>query len=280
MSRINEALKKAAQERSSEVVAFAPTTEVQPEGFEQVTLLKPAPPVNARLVTLREEQSVSTEKFRVLSTRLMHLQTQRPLKTVLITSCVPGEGKSFVAANLAVTLARGQNQKVLLLVGDLRQPGLSSIFGFQKLPGLAEYLQEGADLTGLLCRLEGMPLWFLPAGNSPQPPTDLLQSDRLAELIARIAGSFDWVLVDSPPMVPWADANIWARLTDGILLVVRKNKTPKALLAKALESLNDPSILGVVFNQDRERACAYDSYHEKYAMQQKNGKGGNGLGKY
>lgn len=276
MSRINEALKKAAQERSSEVAAFAPTTGVQPEGFEQAALLKPAPPVNARLVTLREVQSVSTEKFRVLSTRLMHLQTQRPLKTVLITSCVPGEGKSFVAANLAVTLARGQNQKVLLLGGDLRQPGLSSIFGFQKLPGLAEYLQEGADLTGLLCRLEGMPLWFLPAGNSPQLPTDLLQSDRLAELIARIAGSFDWVLVDSPPMVPWADANIWARLTDGILLVVRKNKTPKALLAKALESLDNPSILGVVFNLDRERACAYDSYHEKYAVQQKNGKGGNG----
>lgn len=280
MSRINEALKKAAEERPSQLAAFAPPRETQSEGFEQVTVLKPEPPVNARLVTLTKVQSVSAEKFRVLSTRLRHLQSQRPLKAVLITSCVPGEGKSFVAANLAVALARGQNQKVLLLGGDLRQPGLGSIFGFQKLPGLAEYLQGGADLTGLLCRLERMPLWFLPAGNSAQSPTDLLQSDRLAELIARLAGSFDWVLVDSPPMVPWADANIWARLTDGILLVVRENKAPKTLLAEALESLDNPSILGVVFNQESERACAYDSYHEKYAVHQKNGKGGNGLGKY
>jgi protein-tyrosine kinase len=280
MSRINEALKRAAEERPSQLAAFAPTTGVQSGEFERVTLLKPAPSVNARLVTLTNVQSVSAEKFRVLSTRLRHLQIQRPLKTVLITSCVPGEGKSFVAANLAVTLARGQNQKVLLLCGDLRQPGLSSIFGFQKLPGLAEYLQEGTDLTGLLCRLERIPLWFLPAGNSPQPPTDLLQSDRLAELIARIAGNFDWILVDSPPMVPWADANIWARLADGILLVVRKDITPKTLLAKALENLDKPSILGVVFNQDRERACAYDSYYKKYAVQQENGKGRNGSEKY
>lgn len=252
-------------------------TTLPADGIAQVTVLKPKPAVDARLVALTSRQGLPAEKFRILGTRLVKFRTQRSLKNLLITSCVPEEGKSFVAANLAVTLAGGQNQRVLLLGGDLRHPGLNSIFGFGKLTGLAEYLQGQADLCQALYRVERMPLWFLPPGNSTQQPADLLQSDRLAPLMALLAESFDWVLVDSPPMVPWVDASSWARFTDGILLVVREEKTPKSLLAQAIESLDGSSILGVVFNQDRRNMTGCDQYYQTYGGPQTDGQGDNGF---
>jgi capsular exopolysaccharide synthesis family protein len=184
------------------------------------------PPVS-RLVFLTEPDRLPAEKFRFLSVRLRHLRQNRPLKKILITSTIPEEGKSLVSANLAGMLAR-RKQKVLLIEGDLRRPGLTQQFGLGKIAGLGEWLQNGLQTCSNVYYLCGANFWLMPAGHTPANPLELMQSGKLPQLMRQLDPSFDWIIVDSPPLLPLADTSIWARLTDGILLVAREGKTEKA----------------------------------------------------
>src|SRR5207302_2783761 len=157
------------------------------------------------------------EKFRFLGVRLRQLQQVRELKTVLITSTIPEEGKSMVSGNLAVTLAQRKQQKVLLLEGDLRRPVLTARFGLQGLRGLSEWLESDTSQTANIHYLEGPGFWFLPSGKPPANPLELMQSGRLSGLLQQLAAWFDWILIDSPPVLPLADTSVWARLSDGVL---------------------------------------------------------------
>jgi len=167
----------------------------------------------------------------------------------LVTSSVAGEGKSLIAANLAASLAREEKSKVLLVGGDLRCLALNRLFGCDGLQGLSEYLETDDPFTKYLYRVEPLALWFLPAGTSSAQPMQLLQSNRLKELLEIVSSSFDWTVIDSPPLLPLADANVWARMVDGSLLVVREGKTPKKSLQQAVESLGNIPLLGVVVNE-------------------------------
>src|SRR4029077_13872645 len=118
------------------------------------------------------------------------------------------EGKTMVSANLAISLAQRRPQKVLLLEGDLRRPSLSTRFGLPVLPGLSEWLQDGVEPVPNVYHLEQAGFWFLPAGRPPERPLELLQSERLAELIAQFTEWFDWILIDSPPLAPLADTSV------------------------------------------------------------------------
>jgi len=204
-------------------------------------------PRSSRLVVLTEPDSLAAEKFRFLGVRLRQMQRKRPLKKVLVTSSIPQEGKSLVSANLSAVLA-GRKQKVLLLEGDVRRPVQAQQLGLTGLAGLAEWLHSGAQTVSNIYRLDGPGFWFMPAGNSPVNPLELLQSGRVSQLMNQISTLFDWIIVDSPPLLPLADTTVWARFTDGSLLVTRQGVTEKGALQRGLEILQKSDLLGVVLN--------------------------------
>lgn len=216
--------------------------------LEQFRSARPSFSSDSRLVCMTSLASPGAEKFRVLAVRMRHLQQTRRVKKILITSTLPDEGKTLIAANLALTLARRRLQNVLLFEGDLRTPRLAQQFGLSRLSGLSELLQHKEPLAASIYHLEGTGLWFLPAGVVPEDPLELMQSGLLSELVDNLASLFDWILVDSPPLIGLADTSLLTRVVDGVLLVAREAKTEKRALAKGLEMLNSSSLLGVVLN--------------------------------
>jgi capsular exopolysaccharide synthesis family protein len=184
------------------------------------------------------------------------------LKKLLITSTIPEEGKSLVSANLAGVLAR-RKQKVLLLEGDLRRPILTQQFGLGTLAGLGEWLKGDSQTPGNIYRLEGPGFWLLPSGDPQDNPLEWMQSGRLSLLFQQLTNLFDWIIVDSPPVLPLADTTVWARMTDGTLLITREGKTEKAALKRGLEVLKKSDLLGVVLNG----SLSSDSknYYQRYA---------------
>jgi capsular exopolysaccharide synthesis family protein len=231
--------------------------------FSQFQSLKVLVPPQSRLVCVTDKESLAAEKFRFLSVRLRQLKQSRPLKKVLVTSTIPEEGKSMVAANLACTLARRTQQKTLLLDGDLRRPTLAQLFGLGKIPGLCEWLQgERGPMTSIY-HLEGPGLWLLPAGNAPRNPLELMQSGRLSALLGQLEAWFDWIVIDSPPVLPLADTSVWARMADGILLVVRQGTTEKKQLLRGLEAIEPAKLLGALLNGSAN--TAHSDYYYQYS---------------
>ena len=299
MSRIFEALQRSESERSGtplappalatellqvverEASALAPknfpATEGAPQDFaekdfdendfanndlSQFQSLPVALPPDSKLICLTAPESLGAEKFRFLGVRLRQLQQTRPLKKLLITSAIPEEGKSTVAANLATILARKQQPKILLLDGDLRRPSLSKQFGLGKLPGLSEWLHGEPRPITHIYRLEGPNLWFLPSGHPPENPLELMQSGRLSKLMEQLAAWFDWIIIDSPPVLPLADTSVWARLADGILLVTREGTTKRRPLQSGLQALEQSKLLGAVVNSSA--STDHTNYYYRY----------------
>jgi capsular exopolysaccharide synthesis family protein len=221
----------------------------------------PASPESS-FICITQEESLGAEKFRFLGVRLRQLQQARELKTVLITSTIPEEGKSMVSGNLAVTLARKKQQKVLLLDGDLRRPVLAARLGLQGLRGLSEWLESDTSKITNIHYLEGPGFWFLPSGKPPANPLELMQSGRLSGLLKQLAVCFDWILIDSPPVLPLADTSVWAQLSDGVLLVAREGTTEKQRLARGVQALDRSTLLGVVLNSCTP--SGHSNYYQRY----------------
>ena len=217
---------------------------------------------DSRLVSLGKEGSLGAEKFRFLAVRLRQLRQSRPLKKVLITSTIPQEGKSTVSANLACTLARRKPQKTLLLEGDLRRPNIAAQFGLGQLPGLCEWL-SGETPNVNIYRLQNLGVWLLPAGSAPQNPLELMQSGRLSPLMEQLEAWFDWIIIDSPPVLPLADTSLWSRLADGILLVTRKGITEKQQLQRGLEAIEKSKLLGALMNSSSN--ASHSDYYQQYS---------------
>jgi capsular exopolysaccharide synthesis family protein len=270
MSRIFEALQRSELERADfsfpEPPALAAEllqeAEAEKENakFGDFPSLRVAIPADSRLVSLTEKEGLGAEKFRFLGVRLRQIQQARQIKKVLITSTLPEEGKSLVSGNLAITLARRKQQKVLLLEGDLRRPVQSALFGLGHLPGISEWLQSGSQAVNNIYFLEGPGFWMMPAGTPPENPLELMQSGKLAALIEQVGSGFDWVLIDSPPILPLADTSVWARFADGVLLVVREGRTEKPMLQRCLATLDPSRLLGVVVNN-----CSNTDHEDYYA---------------
>lgn len=204
--------------------------------------------LQSRLVSLTESESPAAEAFRLLAVRLRHLRRDRTLKKVLITSTIPQEGKSLVAGNLASTLALRTQQKVLVLEGDVRRPSLSKMFGLGNNPGLCEWLEGERSLASSVYHLSAPGLWILPAGSAPSHALELLQVGKLSMLMDQLTAWFDWIIIDSPPVLPLADTSVWMRLADGILLVTRQGTTEKRKLQRGIEALEPEKLIGAVVN--------------------------------
>ena len=209
----------------------------------------------SRLVALTDPTSLGAEKFRALVARLENLRQKSELRALQITSAVINEGKSLVAANLAVTLVKHFGYKVLLVEGDLHRPSLGDLFGLTSLEGINQWwqrAQQATELAQYICNLENIPMSFLSAGSPYDQPSQVLQSARFAEAFVHVSGFFDWVIVDSTPMSPIVDVNLWSRLVDGSLLVVREGVAPIKALKTGVSGLDNPKWLGVVLNEASE----------------------------
>jgi capsular exopolysaccharide synthesis family protein len=217
----------------------------------------------SRLICLTDIGSLGAEKLRLLALRLKNLREKRKLKTVLITSTMPSEGKSLISANLAVTLARSKHMKTLLLECDLRRPTLSNVFVGRPLPGLSEYLQGSLELNQALYQTEPSGFFFLPAGFPPVNPLELMQLSKFQKLMEWASSCFDWVLIDSPPLLPLADTSLLMRMSDGILMVVREGVTEKKSLQSAAEMIDPARVIGVVLNGSTN--TDHENYYQAYA---------------
>src|SRR5579863_8060910 len=193
-------------------------------------ILRPTPTPEQRLVTLTEPDGRGAEMFRVLATRLAHMQNKRRLQKLLITSSGVDEGKSVITANLALTLARRPNERILLMEADLRRPTVSALFSSTPLQGVTEWSEGKLPLENALYQLRDSQLWLMASGHALEDPLPLLESDRFAKMLDTIAQSFDWVLIDATPMFPMADSISLSRVCDGVLVVVREGFTRRKVL--------------------------------------------------
>ena len=224
-------------------------------------ILRPSPTPEQRLVAIADPDSAGAEMFRVLSTRLAHMQNKRHLQKLLITSSVGDEGKSVVAVNLALTLARRPNARTLLIEADLRRPSAAKLLTTSTLQGISDWDKGKLALENSLYQVNDLPLWFLSAGHGMEEPLPLLESDRFAKMLETVSSSFDWVVLDATPMLPMADSTSLARLCDGVLVVVREGHTHRKVLNKALESIERNKLLGMVFNEASMLNVGYDRYY-------------------
>jgi capsular exopolysaccharide synthesis family protein len=217
--------------------------------FASAKALLPAPPADSRLVCLMDQGGLAAEKFRVLGLRLRHLRERRKLKRIVITSSIAEEGKTLIAANLALNQSRSKILNTLLIDGDLRRPALGSRFGFNRnLPGFSEVLRGERQLSDVVYKIEGSGLWFIPAGVTPENPMDLMQSGRLQQLFEQLETFFHWIIIDTPPLLPLADTPLLMKLADGVLLVTREGVCDKKQLQRAVEVIDRSTMLGVVVN--------------------------------
>jgi capsular exopolysaccharide synthesis family protein len=211
---------------------------------------RPAWVLDPRLVAFcdPDQQTSCTEQFRTLRTRLYHLRETAPLKKVLVTSALAAEGKTFVATNLGQAIARERERKVLLIDADLRSPALHKPLGAPLAPGLSDYLRGEASDPEIIQHGQEGNLCFIAAGNPGSDPSELLSNGMLDKLLDRVAPLFDWVIIDSPPCLPVADANLIAGFCDGVLLVLRAQSTPSAAAERARKELQKRKVVGVVVN--------------------------------
>jgi len=229
--------------------------------FEKFESLPVSLSPTGKLVTVTQKDSLAAEKFRFLAVRLRHMKQRRSLQKLLITSTVPEEGKSTVAANLSCALGVRKQQRILLIEGDLRRPTLQNQFGLGRIPGLADYLDATVNRPPVY-RLEALGIWIIPAGKPLKNPLELIQSPRLSSLLEQMAGAFDWIIIDSPPVLPLADTSIWMRLSDGILLVTRQGTTDRDQLKSGLEAIEPSKLLGALVNSSSH--ATHSDYYQHY----------------
>lgn len=237
--------------------------------LDQLETLHISFPIHPRLVALGDKDSPAAEAFRLLAVRLRHLRRERPLKRLLISSTVPQEGKSTISANLACTIAAGSRPHVLLIEGDIRRPSLTEIFNIRHHPGLCEYLSGERRLDETIYRLEEANLYLMPAGRGRDRQKDSIDSDLLPNMLQQLAESFHWIIIDSPPILPLADASIWARLADSILLVARNSTTEKKKLQRGLEALDEDKLVGAVLNS-ATTSSEHDYYYYRSSSESPN----------
>ena len=244
----------AAVEPTLEPKISFPSVAERAEGPMQCEVLNVSIAPESHLVSLPESDNPASEAFHLLGVRLRHLRRQRPLKKVLVTSTIPQEGKSVVASNLACTLALHSQQKVLLLEGDVRRPTQSKIFGIADRPGICDWLNGNRKLIDSMYKLERPGIWIFPAGAGTGNALELLQSGGATAMMEQLTNWFDWVIIDSPPILPMADTSVWTNLADGILIVTRQGITEKRQLKRGLEALGTQKLIGAVLNSARSVA--------------------------
>jgi capsular exopolysaccharide synthesis family protein len=301
MSRIHEALKKAAQDRAAQTPTavtadlvdgaaeinrhIEPPVEVlRPDSarvampdprFKESSILTyeelvkrcthPKWTLDARnsVFVGADSDRIGAERFRTLRSRLYQIAGVQQLKKLLITSSIPAEGKTFVAANLAQSIVRQPDRRVLLIDADLRASRLHQTLGAPSGPGLSDYLSGDVDEFAVIqSGLEGN-LCFIPGGRQVSNPSELLLRDEMKHLLDTMSEIFDWIIIDSPPALPVHDASMLADQCDGVLFVVRAGSTDSEIAQRVSAEFRDKNLLGVVLNRV-DSADTYNNYYYGY----------------
>ncbi len=300
MSRIHEALKRAAKERSERSSGS--------DNHELIDILEEKPPAPASTTTRVDKKDVGVkeqapvahtdydrlvakcrkvqwdtqqrysvfanetlnhvgaEKFRTLRSRLYQIAAAQPIKRILLTSSVPEEGKTFIAANLALSIIRQPERRVLLIDADLRASRLHVVLGAPNDAGLSDYLQSAIEETSVIQVAKEGNFCFIPGGSQVSNPSELLHSDRMKALLDKLTPMFDWIILDSPPAIAVHDASILADMCDGVLFVVKAGQTDFELAERASSEFRDKNLLGVVLNRV-EKNESYGDYYYGYSAE-------------
>jgi protein-tyrosine kinase len=219
------------------------------------------PDQEARLVS-GGSGAVPLEQYRRLAATLHDVQQQQGLKTLMLTSALPGEGKTLTTVNLALTLSGSYDRRVLVIDADLRWPSIHKMLGVANASGLSEVLQ--ADRAELPITQVSPRLSVLTAGRPDVTPLAGLTSPRMASLIEHCASQFDWVLIDTPPVGLLPDAQLLARLTRAVVFVIGAGVTPAAAVTRAVAEIGNDCIIGTVLNRVSERQIPQAGYYSRY----------------
>lgn len=276
MSRVHDALRRAAQ--VGKAGAEPPPREVAPplpaapqDGAFEARMLAEArevayqPAPESHLLGPQSGHETPAEEFRTLRTRLNHLQTLQPLHTIVVTSPSPAEGKTFTAVNLAISEAHLADNVVLLGDLDLRRPMVHELFQVERSPGLSDYLTGQVPFSAALRKISGLNLYILPAGSPVRNPLELLNRRQATALFEDLPRIFNWAIFDTPPLLFSADANLLATMADGTILVVKIGSTTYDTVTRAIQSLCENNVLGIVVNGARasELYSKYTYYYSR-----------------
>lgn len=219
----------------------------------------------AHLINLDRPHEVPGEEFRSLRTRLNHVQGQQNIHSLIVTSASPAEGKTFTAVNFALAQAQLAENPVLLADLDLRRPIIHHLFQTERGPGFSDYLIHGAPLHSVIRRVGSTNLYLMPAGTAVKNPLELLNLRQVRSLLTNLPKVFNWVIADTPPLLFSADANLLATLCDATLIVVRIGATTYDNIIRAMQSLCENNVIGIVANGARatELYSKYTYYYSK-----------------
>lgn len=262
MGRVFDALQKAQSEQEEQL------KDLQKE-YSSSEYLAPEPQardskVDPKLVALHDTRSIIAEQLRGARTKLQMGIGKGAIHSVMITSAMQGEGKSTIAANLAIVMADDADKKVLLVDADLRKPNLHRIFDLKNTVGLADALSSDIEFSSVLRDSPLDNLKLMCCGTKPLKPGVLLSSPKMNEFMQWAEENFDWVVLDSPPVVPVTDTVIIARQVEGVVMVIKMNSTQREQIQHAEEALHETKtpLLGIILNYlDYKASKSYYQYY-------------------
>lgn len=278
MSRVHDALRRVestvmgtpppppeAAASSGRVVAPEPASALRGL-LDRIQTIPFTPSPDASLLDSSRPSESPAEEFRSLRTRLNHLQSLQPIHNIVLTSASPAEGKSFSATNLALAQAQLEGNMTLLADFDFRRPVIHTFFQVPRSPGITDYLQGKATLEEVVKRIEGTNLCIMPAGEAVLNPLELLNLPEVKHMLDMLPSIFNWVILDTPPLLFAADANLLATLCHGLVMVVRIGNTTIDAVTRAMGSLCQNNILGIIVNGAHrgELYSKYTYYHSYY----------------
>ncbi len=288
MGKVSKALDKATQADSTPTEKVQHKEDVQEKEKSQVqqqvkvarsvpkSRVLPSGSWDERLSLATTVTGPVAESFRTLRTRILHPGTQKAPKSLLVTSATPGEGKSFVCANLGIALAQGVDYYSLMVDCDLRKPTLHKLFGLSVERGLVNYLRDGDELSEMIVPAGIESLSVLPAGPPPVNPSELLGSGSMSRLLNELENRYDdrILILDSPPLQAASETAILAQHVDGVVLVVRWGGGRREHIQKLVDLIGRDRIIGVVFNAYQEnvldaKVFGYYEYQDKYTYGEK-----------
>jgi len=275
MSRVHEALRRSELAGTLVTGSGIPHLEARgaaaatpaPSSLEGLLELVQTIPYNpspeALVIDALHPHEAPTEEFRTLRTRINHMQSLQPIHTAVVTSPSPGEGKSFAAINLALAEAQLSGNLTLLCDFDLRRPIVHSLLQTDRGPGITDYLQGKVALHQAMRRVGETNLYIMPAGEAVINPLELLNLKEVKQMLDGLPSLFNWVILDSPPLLFAADANLLSTLCHGTILVVRIGATTIDSITRAMQSLCQNNVLGIIVNGARrgELYSRYTYYH-------------------
>ena len=280
MSRVHDALRRveslniggtpAAQAPAANPGAPAVAQPSSPADLQgllaKIETIPFTPSPDASLLDSTRPSEAPAEEFRSFRTRLNHLQSLQPIHSIVVTSASPAEGKSFSAANLALAQSQLEGNLTLLADFDFRRPVVHTLFQVSRGPGITDYLQGKASLEEIIKRVEGTNLCIMTAGEAVLNPLELLNLPEVKNLLDRLPSIFNWVILDTPPLLFAADANLLSTLCHGLVLVVRIGTTTIDSVTRAMGSLCQNNILGILVNgaHKGELYSKYTYYHSYY----------------